>query len=180
MTAARWLPTFSLHALLAAVAVAAVVVATLLNATPNVKGAAATACFVLYARRPRSPRRIIWHSRFSAAPSPTSPLVDVSACGARKGWVIFPLQRGWVQVAGQVETESLEEDSLVVAGLGHAASADLLAVLGGQHDVDDAEFAQFGGGAPRFVAEAGLLAELAEEGAGVADPVQIIASSKET
>ena len=41
MTAARWLPTFSLRALLAAVAVAAVVVATLLNATPNVKGAAA-------------------------------------------------------------------------------------------------------------------------------------------
>ena len=51
----------------------------------------------------------------------------------------------------------------MVAGLGDAAGADFVTVLGRQHDVHHAQLAQFVQHAPRFMAEAGSLAELPEE-----------------
>ena len=63
--------------------------------------------------------------------SPTSPTFDVSPCAATEGAPVFPLQIGFVQAAGECQAETLEEDFLVVVGLGHAAGADFMTVLGG-------------------------------------------------
>src|SRR2546421_11053469 len=73
--------------------------------------------------------------------SPTSPTFDVSTCAATERPLFFPLHRHLVQTGGELQTEALEQDLLVVARLGHAARAQIAAVLRGQDHVDGAEFA---------------------------------------
>jgi hypothetical protein len=51
----------------------------------------------------------------------------------------------------------------VVAGLSHAPCADFAALFGRQHYVDHPQLAQLVQYASRFAAQAGLLAELAQE-----------------
>ena len=79
------------------------------------------------------------------------------------GPAVFPLQIVFCQAARQFPAEAFEEDLLVVAGLRHAPGADVLALLGGEHDIDRAELAQFFQDASRFVAQPRFLAELAQE-----------------
>ncbi len=62
--------------------------------------------------------------------SPTSPTIDVSSCAAMGGTLFFPLHRLGIQAAGQLQSESFKEDSLVVAGLGDASRADVATVFG--------------------------------------------------
>ena len=69
--------------------------------------------------------------RGGARSSPTPPTIDVSRCGATEGGPIFPLQIGWLESSGEVQSESFEEDFLVVVGLVDAAGADFATVLGG-------------------------------------------------
>ena len=68
-----------------------------------------------------------------------------------------------MQVAGQVQVEPLEEDSLVVAGLRDAAGADLVTIACGKHDVHHAQLTQFGQHPPRLIPQASALTELAQE-----------------
>jgi hypothetical protein len=68
-----------------------------------------------------------------------------------------------MQAAWELQIQVIQEDFLVIAGLGDVACAELAAVFCRQDDVDRTEFAEFRKHAPRFVAEAGLLAELAQE-----------------
>ena len=80
-----------------------------------------------------------------------------------RGGVIFPLQIGFSQSVGDGQAEVEEEDLLVFARLRDAAGAEFEAVPRRQHDVDRAEFGQFGQHAAGFVAQSGTLAELAQE-----------------
>ena len=68
-----------------------------------------------------------------------------------------------MEASGEFQAQVIQEDFLVVAGLCNAARAELATIFRRQDDVDSTEFAQFRQHATRFVAEAGLLAELAQE-----------------
>jgi hypothetical protein len=66
-------------------------------------------------------------------------MIDVSACAATGGPSIFPLQIVFCEAARQFPAEAFKEDFLVVVGLRHTTSADVVPLLGCENDVDGAQ-----------------------------------------
>src|SRR5262245_59144073 len=74
----------------------------------------------------------------------TSPVVDVSACAARRGPSKFPLHFDLVYFGGEFQPEFVEQDLLVIRWLADAAFSDFDSLSGGEDDVHQSDLAQLG------------------------------------
>ena len=74
--------------------------------------------------------------------NPTSPLVAVSPCAARRGPGFFPLQFVARQGFGEPQVEFVQQDLLVVRRAGDAAAAEFRAGAGREHHIHQPHFAQ--------------------------------------